>query len=293
MRFRLQIAALAAALLACACSAVKHGYTAGDFANQTLATSTLEGLDRLELEIEYDTSVADFSKTHGPPEYLHVVDRNTLYLFYPARDLVAVVNRGLMPPGEVLTYPRIPGHMLRLLPAAEVASIQAKRVSSRKPRARRSATPAAPAPASKETGLRITDFDLDTLVARFREPLSAADPGVSGWRVAKLADGTRARVARSGNTEFRVQPDAVIAATSIPSHARTTPPEAHVGYLRVNRVVFGTRAQAVSESVGPLVAKVTADPSGKTRVVRRVAGRTVSVIRDPRRRLLFYRVHAD
>jgi hypothetical protein len=302
MRARLQspalrlAAAFATALLACACGAVKHGYSAGDIAGQTLATDMLTGAERLQMEIDYDPAVRDFVTAHGRPDYLHVLDRNILYLFYPEEDLVAVIKRDRIPPGEVLTYPRIPGHFFRLLPEAEVTSIQAKRgprhrTSAR--RTRRAAAPAAPAPASKDTGLRITGFDLDTLVERFREPLSAADSGVSGWRAATLADGTHARVARSGNTEFRVQPDAVIAATSIPSHARTTPPEAHVGYLRVNRVVFGTRAYAISQSLEPLVAKVTADPSGKTRIVRRVAGRTVSVIRDTRRRLLFYRVHAD
>jgi hypothetical protein len=278
---------------------VKHAYTAADYAEQTLAIDTPAGSERLQMEVEYDEAVRDLVRTHGPPEYLHVVDRNDFYLFYTQRDLVVVIRRNLIPPGDVLKYERIPGHFLTLLPAAEIERIQARRASRRRagPKARRrvtpAATPAAPAPSSRDTGLRLTDFDLHALIERFREPMSAADAGVSGWRVAALADGTRVGVARSGNTEYRIQPDAVIVATRISSRNRSTPATAKVGYYRVNRAVFGTRAHAISRSVGPLVARVAADPTGKTRFGRRIAGRTVSVTRDARRGLLVYQVHAD
>jgi hypothetical protein len=138
-----------------------------------------------------------------------------------------------------------------------------------------------------------TGFDLDTMIERFREPMTAADAGVARWRIASLADGSRAGVARSGSTEYRIQSAAVTASTRIPGRSRSAPPEMKLGYHRVNRAVFGTRAQTISRSVEPLVAQVAADPSGKTRIVRRIAGRTVSVTRDARRGLLVYQVRAD
>jgi hypothetical protein len=38
---------------------------------------------------------------------------------------------------------------------------------------------------------------------------------------------------------------------------------------------------------------VAADPSGRTRIARRIAGRTVSIVRDTRRGLLVYGVRSD
>jgi len=278
---------------------VKHGYTASDYAGQTLAIATPAGAERLQLEIDYDGAVRDFVKSNGRPRHLHVADRNHLYLFYPERDLVAVIKRELLPPGEVVIETPIPGHFFRLLPKAEVSRVQAKRAARKaaRPKARRrtarAAPPAAPRAASPGSGLSLNSFDLETMVARFREPMSAADAGVSGWRTATLADGRRARVARFGKTEYRVQPDVVIASTPIKGLSRSVSSGARLGYVRVNRAVFGTRAHSISESVARFVSQVAADPSGKTRVVRRVAGRTVSVTRDTGRGLLVYGVYAD
>lgn len=288
-------AALACALLACACSAVKHGYSTADYADQTFSTNTGLGSERLAMEIAYDQAVADLVTERGRPAYLRVTDRNHLYLFYPERDVAVSIKRGLLPPGEVVVNERIPGHFFRWLPQAEVARIQARRSAKKRarPTARRPARAVAPPAARRDPGVSLSDFDLDAMVARFRVPLSAADAGVSGWRIATLADGTRTRIAHSGRTEFRIQRDAVIAAVPIASNGRSAPPETRSGFVRVNRAVFGTRADAINRSVTPLVDGVAADPSGRTRVVRRVAGRTLSVLRDTRRGLLVYRVAAD
>jgi hypothetical protein len=66
-----------------------------------------------------------------------------------------------------------------------------------------------------------------------------------------------------------------------------------LGYYRVNRVVFGTRAHAISDKVARIVASVANDPSGRTRVAKRVAGRTVRITRDTAKGLLIYRVGTD
>ena len=44
--------------------------------------------------------------------------------------------------------------------------------------------------------------------------------------------------------------------------------------------------------IDPLVSRVAADTSGRTRIHRRVGGRSVSIIRDTQRGLLVYSVHS-
>jgi len=302
MRFRLRslqpghaVAALGCVLLVCACSAIKHGYSTADFADRTFATNTRPGAERLAMEIAYDRAVADFVSAHGQPAYIHVADRDHLYLFYPEQDLAASIERDLLPPGEVVIIDRIPGHFLRLLPQVEVRRIQARRAAKKSvgKTVRRRARVVEPPAAPDVRGASFSNFDLDTMVARFRIPLSAADTGVTGWYVATLANGNPARIAHSGRTEFRIQRDAVIAAIPISRNGRLSSSQTRTAFVRVNRAVFGTRAAAISRSVTPLVAGVAADPSGRTRVGRRVAGRTLSVIRDARRGILVYRVAAD
>jgi hypothetical protein len=64
------------------------------------------------------------------------------------------------------------------------------------------------------------------------------------------------------------------------------------GVYRLNRAIYGSRATTVDRQVESLVAKVAADPSGRTKLSQRVAGRTVLVSRDPKRGYLFYTISA-
>jgi hypothetical protein len=84
----------------------------------------------------------------------------------------------------------------------------------------------------------------------------------------------------------------VIVTAAIGVSQRGATPAARLGYYRVNQAIFGAKGHAVSDSVEPLVTRVAADPSGRTRVNRKVEGRRVSISRSPRG-LLVYAVYAN
>ena len=299
---------VASALSLCGCSTLGLGYSAEDVAGTSLSTAMPAGEQRLQIEVEYDSAIRELISQLGRPEYLHIVDLETLYLFYTELDRVAVVQRFVIPPGDVQIHERTPGFLLKLLPQTEIDAIlarretndRAKRAEARKIRNasepvapdRRRASPAARALNAHPTGVSFSDFDPKRIVERLRSPLSAADPGVSGWRHAQLADGTPRRIATAGSVRYQVGADTVSVATPIAPRVRITPQPTRNGVYRLNQAVFGTRGDAVSEQTEPMLARVVADPSGRTRVVQRVAGRTVSVTRDPKRGFLIYAIAA-
>jgi hypothetical protein len=290
------LAALAAgALLLCGCGTIQHGRATSDVAGRTLATNARLGSERLASEVDYDLSVSAAVRSHGRPEYLHVVDRDTLILFFTEINRVVLIERNLIPPGVAKEYSPIPGHFLKLLPKDEIAKNQARR-KARKTTRRRSkaaAPPAARRPSSGDTARTLNRFDIEMLVQRFRKPISAADSGVQGWRTGKLANGSRTAVARTADTEYRVSSNSVSISSRIGANPRKTPAGLRMGYYRVNRVIFGTRAHAISDLVAPIVASVARDPSGRTRAAKRIAGRSVQIFRDPTNGLLVYRVGTD
>ncbi len=84
---------LATALTLYGCSTLEHGYSAADVAGASLSTATPEGEQRLQIEADYDSAIQDLISWLGRPEYLHIIDRENLYLFYTELDRVAVVRR--------------------------------------------------------------------------------------------------------------------------------------------------------------------------------------------------------
>ncbi len=79
--------------------------------------------------------------------------------------------------------------------------------------------------------------------------------------------------------------------TAIASGPSATPIRARRAYTRINRAVFGTQAQHVNRVVASLAERVSRDPSGKTRIAQRIAGRTVRIHRIPSRGWWVYSVH--
>jgi hypothetical protein len=300
---------LAAALTLSGCKSLGLDYSTADVAGTSLSTAAAAGEQRLQIETEYDSAIRELITQLGHPEYLHVIDRENLYLFYTELDRVAVVTRYLLPPGDIQIFERTPGYLLKLLPQTEIDEILARRqVSDRVKRAETSKTrrankqasldrqrtsPAARAPDAGHSGVSFSDFDPKRIVERLQTPLSAADPGISGWRNAQLADGTPKRIASAGSVRYQIGTDVVSVAAPIAPRGRTTPAPTRHGVYRLNQAVFGTRGNAVNEHMDPLIARVAADPTGETRIVQRVAGRTVMVTRDPERGFLIYAITAQ
>jgi hypothetical protein len=294
---------VAAAVLAAGCQTLEHGYTTADYARRALAVTSEEGARRLRMESELDPGVREFIARHGRPDILYVEDRRSVYLFYTTKDIAGVFRREFVARSEVQTLRPIPGHLLKLLPDRARGRLLANRSRSRaaqgktarpklvREEARSRGLAAAPQPKTGGSDWSDRRFDVDAIVRRLRTPMTAADGGVSGWQTAAGPGGVPQRTARSGNTRYEVRDDAVMATAPIARGSGPTPGHARLAYVRINRAVFGTQATAVNEQVSALAERVSMDASARTRVARRIAGRTVRIHRMQSRSWFVYSVH--
>jgi hypothetical protein len=282
------------AALALGCAAVEHARYTRAYVGRTLAAGHGEGASRLAAEAKLDATLRDYVAEHGRPDYLRVMGRQKVYLFYTRRDAAVMFERELAS-SRVTELGRIPGSMLELLPPAEARRLSGQRAEQgRRAKARaRSQARARPAPAapSPGAGSYFGAFDAKEIVERMTPPMTAADPGVRGWRQSRLADGRRSFGAKVGGTRYEVRPDRVVMSSAISAKRRRLPTSARLGLLRVNQAIFALRAEAVTDIMVPLAERVSKDPSGRTRFDKRIAGRTVRIARDPRRGQLVYSVH--
>jgi len=280
--------------LALGCAAVEHARDTSAYVGRTLAAGHGDGAARLGAEAKLDPTLRDYVTEHGRPDYLRVMGRQKVYFFYTRSDTAVMFERELAE-SQVTELGHIPGSMLKLLPPAEAKRIseqRAERGRRAKVRARAQArarpAPAAPAPGA---GTYFGAFDAREIVERMTPPMTAADPGVRGWRQSRLADGRRSFAAKVGGTRYEVRPDRVVMSSAIATKRRSLPTSARLGVSRVNQAIFALRAEAVTEVVLPLAARVSKDASGRTRFDKRVAGRTVRIVRDAKRGRLVYSVH--
>ena len=132
-----------ASALAIGCAAVEHGYKAQQYAGVPLAPTKGRGGERWKAELQLDETLAGYVAEHGRPDYFYIVDRQKLYLFYTGTDKAAMFERILMEPSHVTELGRIPGSLLKLLPAADAATgrgapglLAAPRAGQDAPRAR-------------------------------------------------------------------------------------------------------------------------------------------------------------
>jgi hypothetical protein len=303
---------LASALSLFACSTVEHGYGASEFHGRSLDTRSAPGRERLRLETEYDSAVRKLIEARGRPDYLHIENRDVIYLYYLEEDRAVIIRRQLLPPGRVQPLGRIPGHLLSLLPQSAIdqtlagrealrnrkrhaeAKTRRKRASGARSASRRSHPSATSGAANaRSTDTRFGNFDPNRIIQRLGTPMSAADAGVTGWRHYTLSDGRTALRANTGANRYQVRPDAVSVTATIGVRGKTASTRAMRAVLRINQAIFGTRAQAVSQRTEVLLSRVAADTSGRTRFVRRIAGRTIEVARDTSSGGLLYSVRAN
>lgn len=292
IRARLLAASLAAAALGCA--AVEHARDTRAYVGRTLSVRHGDGAARLAAESKLDPTLRDYVARNGRPDYLRVMGRQKVYLFYTRRDSAVMFERELAS-SRVTELGRIPGSMLELLPPAEARRIAEERAertrrakAQAKARARSRPAPAAPSPSA---GAYFGAFDAKQIVERMTPPMTAADPGVRSWRHSRTANGTRRFAAKVGGTRYEVGPDRVVMSSAISAKRRSLPTSARLGLTRVNHAIFALRAEAITDAMIPLAERVSKDPSGRTRFDKRIAGRTVRIARDPSRGRLVYSVH--
>src|SRR5262249_13835169 len=154
------------AVLALGCAAFEHGYSAQEYAGVPLSPAKGRGAERFPAELEQDETLKNYVSEHGRPDYFYIVDRQKLYCFYTGTDRGAMFERVLLEPSQVTELGRIPGSLLKLLPAETQKQVEARRASeqrsaqakTRRAHARiarsspRAASPAAVAPGGEYIG---------------------------------------------------------------------------------------------------------------------------------------------
>lgn len=290
-------AALASLGVLPGCATLEHHLKAGEYVGRPLSTRSAEGLKRLHGEMQADATVAAWVEEHGKPDYLYLESRTKLYVFHLAGDDAAMFERPLPIASELTELGRIPGSLLELLPRAEqqrvlaARSREAREAQSRGRARKRSITRSAP-PASRGPGSAyIASFPSARIVERMRPPLTAADPGVSGWRQARTRGGGTVYTAKVGSTRYEVRNDRVAFTVSLSAGAKRVPDAARLAMQRVNNAVFGAKADAVTDLMMTLAERAAADRSGRTSYAKRVAGRTIRVGRRVDAGILAYSVH--
>ena len=284
---------LLALTLLSGCAAWDHAMQARDVAGRPLDVRSAEGRQRLDMEASFDASVAEFLARESKPDYLFVESRARLYFFYVKSDRVVMFERDLQE-SQVSDLGRIPGSLLRKLPDAVRQQLIARRKAASKrakvAHARRAQAQPVPAKAASG-GAYFGAFDVEALADRMRDQPTAADPGVRTWKRSTLPDGRRRLFAKKAGNRYEVRPDSASVAGNAGPKTRSLPRSLRLGIARVNRAVFQNKAEAVSRAVLPYVKKVLADPSGRTRVTRRVEGRTVKIERRPADGIVIYSLH--
>lgn len=282
-------ALLAALALGCAAGVerVEHAVDAKQFAGEPLSPQKGRGAQRFRAELQYDKTLADYVAEHGRPDYFYIVDREKLYLFYTKTDRAAMFERILVEASQVTELGRIPGSLLKLLPRQTREQIEARRAAeqrraqtnARRSRAQiarsapRTASPAAVAP----EGAYIGGFDVSEIVARMRDPLTAADPGVPDWRESRVQGGKRTYTAQVGRTRYEVGAERVAFTVFLSASRANLPASARLAIQRLNSAIFAAKADAVTQQMIELAERSVADRSGRTSFAERIAGRTIRI----------------
>lgn len=76
------------------CAGWRHGSTEARFEGQILRVGEgSPGLERLEIESNYDTTFRDFMGQHGQPDYIYIGDRYSVQLVYVSANFVVLFQR--------------------------------------------------------------------------------------------------------------------------------------------------------------------------------------------------------
>ncbi len=296
-----RIACASLVAFALGCAAVEHGYKAQQYAGVPLSPTKGRGAERWKAELQIDETLANYVSEHGQPDYFYIVDRQKLYLFYAGTDDAAMFERVLMEPSQVTELGRIPGSLLKLLPAQTQQQVESRRVSAQRKAqaktrqahaqiARRAPRKASAAAAIAPGGNYIGGFEVDEIVARMRAPRTAADPGVPDWRESRVRGGT-AYTAQVGRTQYEVGPERVAFTAYLSASRADLPGSARLAMERLNDAIFAAKAEAVTNQMMDLAERAVADRSGRTSFAQRVAGRTIRIGRRVDTGVFVYSIH--
>src|SRR5262245_1903553 len=77
-----------------ACSGWRHGASLYDYKDQVLKVDGGRGADRLRLEADFDSTIANWIAQNGKPDYIHVQSNDSVDLAYIAEDRLVTFTRG-------------------------------------------------------------------------------------------------------------------------------------------------------------------------------------------------------
>lgn len=98
------------------CAGLRHGYTLDTYKKRMLATNTLEGQKRLQIEVEFDPSVYRYVQNFGNPNYLYVESGQKLYFIYLSPTKVVLFERSLISNiSRVYVFDEIPNNLKSLI----------------------------------------------------------------------------------------------------------------------------------------------------------------------------------
>lgn len=83
------------------CAAHRHGGSQIDFEGFVVPVDSRPGAIRLQVEMDYDSTINGFVLGKGKPDYIFVVDRNTVKLIYTKSNEVATFVRSFSPISKV------------------------------------------------------------------------------------------------------------------------------------------------------------------------------------------------
>jgi len=94
-------AALLLLLASISCSGFQHGYSAADYAGHWWPVITDDprdpsGFRRLELETAFDSTLTEFVAAHGSPDFIHVIDMDSVELLYFREDAIYFFTRATL-----------------------------------------------------------------------------------------------------------------------------------------------------------------------------------------------------
>ncbi len=94
------------------CSAVRHGWTQANFEGFVVPITTKPGAFRLKIEADYDPTIQTYLQKNGYPDYIYVIDRNTVSLIYELKSQVVTFQRHFTSTGsKVSIQNNIPIHI--------------------------------------------------------------------------------------------------------------------------------------------------------------------------------------
>jgi hypothetical protein len=112
---------------AVACSGWRHGASLYEYKDQVLKVDGGRGAERLRVESEFDSTIANWLAQNGEPDYIHVKSNDSVDLCYLAEDRVVTFTRPGTKHSIASIVEPIPEHLQQMFVHADRQRLAAQR----------------------------------------------------------------------------------------------------------------------------------------------------------------------